>query len=56
MARWEYRVETITGGPDQGQLRNWGNEGWELVSEIVVGSRHGDPVIRSVFKRDRDSQ
>jgi hypothetical protein len=52
--RWEYRIEEIPGGPHQGQLRTWGGDGWELVSEIVIGERSGLPLVRSVLKRPRD--
>lgn len=51
--RWEYRIEEIPGGPHQGQLRNWGADGWELISELIVDQKHGGPVIRSVLKRPR---
>lgn len=52
--RWDYRVEEIIGGPHGGQLANWGADGWELVSEILLKTDRGQPVIRSVFKRPRD--
>lgn len=51
--RWEYRIEEIVGGPHAGQLRNWGADGWELVSELIIDQRNGGPVIRSVLKRPR---
>lgn len=54
MQRWEYRVEEIVGGPHQGQLANWGADGWELVSEMVIGERHGGKLVRSVLKRPRN--
>lgn len=54
MQRWEYRIEEIPGGPHQGDLRNWGADGWELVAETVIGEQHGRPLVRSVLKRERD--
>lgn len=52
--QWEYRVEEIIGGPHQGQLRNWGADGWELVSEVVLGEMRAGVMVRSVLKRRRD--
>lgn len=52
--RWDYRIEEIINGPHQGQLRSWGADGWELVSEVVLSEDRGQKLIRSVFKRPRD--
>ena len=52
--RWDYRVEEIINGPHAGQLHNWGAQGWELVSEVILKEDRGDKLIRSVFKRPRD--
>ena len=52
--RWDYRVEEIINGPHGGQLHNWGADGWELVSEVILKEDRGDKLIRSVFKRPRD--
>lgn len=53
--RWEYRMEETPEGPHNGQLRNWGADGWELVSEVVWEDlkKPGGRVVRSVFKRPR---
>lgn len=54
MQRWEYRIEETDHGPHNGKLNTLGAEGWELVSEVVVGDPPRRPVVRSVFRRPRD--
>lgn len=54
MQRWEYRTEETDRGLHNGQLRNLGADGWELVSEVVLTTPKGEQTVRSVLKRPRD--
>lgn len=54
MQRWDYRVEETDRGLHNGQLRNLGADGWELVSEVVLVDGRGERTVRSVLKRPRD--
>lgn len=51
--QWEYRVEESPDGQHNGQLRNLGGKGWEMVSEVVWEDpkKPGGRVVRAVFKR-----
>ena len=56
VTEWEYRVEeTQGGGLHNGQLRNLGAKGWELVSETVLPDpkANGGYRLRAVFKQPR---
>ena len=54
--RWDYRVEETESGLHNGQLRNLGAKGWELVSEVVIPepkAHDGGYRVRAVFKKPR---
>lgn len=56
VTQWEYRLEETEGcGLHNGQLRNLGAKGWELVSESVIADpkARGGYRIRAVFKQPR---
>jgi len=56
VSEWEYRVEETEGcGLHNGQLRNLGGKGWELVSEVVLPDlkAHKGFKVRAVFKKPR---
>jgi hypothetical protein len=53
MAKWEYFVESAGTQSDdiEGACRRSGEDGWELVSAIVVEATTGEFRTRLIFKR-----
>lgn len=51
MKQWEYKVISLRDMFDSGNLRESGDEGWELVSIVPTTSIGG---LRAVFKREKE--
>ena len=52
-SRWEYHSDIKVGEFNNADLNKYGEEGWELVSLIVVREANGEyyPRCQAVFKR-----
>lgn len=56
MIKWRYTFYNYNPKSDdsyEGEMNNYGEEGWELVSAYLTKNNYGDDLHRHVFKRPR---
>ena len=52
MKQWDYIIEEMKPS-EMDRVFEFGNNGWELVTVVLIDSETTDPILRHYFKKER---